>query len=161
MEPRRHGERAMSSNEFQSALYPTQARMLDAIAEQWITATGANATSDVLRSLSVMSDAELAAEAIEGWGLDQPAERYHATREDGDIEQRSHMQAMDYTAVDLERAFARLRAEVTIPRSSIRALRTEAGEHGDLAQVEICDRALGGGIDAIRECARVIADGRG
>lgn len=39
----------------------------------------------------------------------------------------------------------------------IEELRDEAGRAGDLAQVEICDRALGGDDDAIDECARVIA----
>lgn len=40
----------------------------------------------------------------------------------------------------------------------IRALSTEAGEHGDLEMVAICERALAGDEQARRECTRVIAD---
>lgn len=45
-----------------------------------------------------------------------------------------------------------------ITDTQIRALRNEAGETGDLEQIEICDRALSGDEDAREECARVIAD---
>ncbi len=41
--------------------------------------------------------------------------------------------------------------------NQVEALRTEAGEHGDLNQVAVCDRALAGDEDAIAECQRVIA----
>jgi hypothetical protein len=37
----------------------------------------------------------------------------------------------------------------------IRLLSNEAGEHGDLEQVAICERALAGDDDAIAECIRV------
>ena len=47
---------------------------------------------------------------------------------------------------------------VRVSPAQIRALRSEAGVAGDLAQVAICDRALAGDADARRECARVIAD---
>lgn len=40
----------------------------------------------------------------------------------------------------------------------IERLETEAGEHGDLEQVEICRRALAGDEGAIAECERVLRD---
>lgn len=42
--------------------------------------------------------------------------------------------------------------------TQLRALRTEASQAGDLAQVTLCDRALDGDTAALVECARVIAD---
>lgn len=47
---------------------------------------------------------------------------------------------------------------VTITNSQIEALREEAGAHGDLEQVAICDRALDGFKTDRAECARVIAE---
>lgn len=47
-----------------------------------------------------------------------------------------------------------------IDNDALRALRQEAGEHGDLGMVAICDRALGGDDEAVLECARVIAEAR-
>lgn len=46
----------------------------------------------------------------------------------------------------------------TITLAQIEALRTEAGEHGDIDQVAICDRALAGDASAVAECERVIRD---
>lgn len=43
-----------------------------------------------------------------------------------------------------------------ITDAQIRALSTEAAEHGDLAQVAVCERALDGDGAARAECARVI-----
>lgn len=40
-------------------------------------------------------------------------------------------------------------------RREIRAMRDEAAEHNDLAQVAICDRALEGDEAAMAECERV------
>jgi hypothetical protein len=40
----------------------------------------------------------------------------------------------------------------------IQALRTDAGQAGDLEQVRICDAALAGDPEAIAECERVIND---
>lgn len=40
----------------------------------------------------------------------------------------------------------------------VRALREEAKAAGDVAQVEICDRALLGDVEALAECERVIAE---
>lgn len=47
----------------------------------------------------------------------------------------------------------------TITDSQIRALRAEAGAHGDAAMVRTCDRALAG-RGGRGECARAIADAR-
>ena len=44
----------------------------------------------------------------------------------------------------------------TITPAQISALRDEAGAHGDLEQVEVCERALNGDTKAIAECVRVI-----
>jgi hypothetical protein len=44
----------------------------------------------------------------------------------------------------------------TIIDDTIMALRVEAGQAGDTAQVAICDRALSGSQRARAECARVI-----
>lgn len=46
----------------------------------------------------------------------------------------------------------------SITNSQIESLMVEAGEHGDTAQVEICERALAGDAAARAECERVIAD---
>ena len=47
---------------------------------------------------------------------------------------------------------------IEITDTQIRKLETEAGEHGDLEQVEICRKALAGDSDARAECARVIEE---
>jgi hypothetical protein len=44
-----------------------------------------------------------------------------------------------------------------ISDEQIRALRDDAGSAGDLKQVKVCDRALGGSARARRECAEVMA----
>jgi len=44
--------------------------------------------------------------------------------------------------------------------AEIQGLRGAAGQAGDLEQVAICDRALGGDEAARTECAQVIADAR-
>uniref|UniRef100_A0A6M3J2Q3 Uncharacterized protein n=1 Tax=viral metagenome TaxID=1070528 RepID=A0A6M3J2Q3_9ZZZZ len=48
----------------------------------------------------------------------------------------------------------------TITNSQIRKLRIGAGQAGDLEQVAICDHALDGDGDALRQCEAVIADAR-
>lgn len=47
---------------------------------------------------------------------------------------------------------------IDITNDQIEALRAEAGEAGDMAQVAICERALAGDMAARVECAHVIAD---
>ena len=46
--------------------------------------------------------------------------------------------------------------EATPTDTQLEALRTEAGQAGDLAQVALCDRALDGDAAALAACARVI-----
>lgn len=89
------------SYEFQSTLFPSLDSMLNAIAGEWISAGGNNSNEDIRRFFDEATDAELAAEAIEGWGLDRVA--------DFD-EEESHKARHDYTAEDLAEAFARIRA---------------------------------------------------
>ena len=43
-------------------------------------------------------------------------------------------------------------------RRQIQALSDEAASHGDLEQVELCERALDGDMAARRECAKAIAN---
>jgi hypothetical protein len=50
--------------------------------------------------------------------------------------------------------------ETKITTDQIEALRQESGEAGDSEQVAICDRALAGNQDALRECFRVINEAR-
>lgn len=45
-----------------------------------------------------------------------------------------------------------------ITEDQITELRTEAGEHGDLDMVAICDRAIDGDRTARERCAEVISD---
>ena len=52
-------------------------------------------------------------------------------------------------------------AVTVLDARKIEALRTAAGQAGDLAQIAICDRADAGDRDAIIECARVMADAAG
>jgi len=40
---------------------------------------------------------------------------------------------------------------------NIQLLRSEAGQHGDLEMVTICERALAGDDEAVAECERVIS----
>ena len=92
--------------EWNSTLFRTRADMLDAIAHAWIGAWGRNSREEVLRSLNEATDADLAAELIETWGLDQPR-----SPELFEYDERpSHMSEHDYTKEDLTEAFARARA---------------------------------------------------
>lgn len=45
---------------------------------------------------------------------------------------------------------------MTMDMTQIEALRTEAGQAGDLAQVALCDAALAGDEAALAECERVL-----
>lgn len=44
-----------------------------------------------------------------------------------------------------------------VTNRQVEALREEAASAGDMAMVEICNRALGGDAEARQECGRVIA----
>lgn len=50
-----------------------------------------------------------------------------------------------------------IRAELGVTLAQVCALRTDAGEHGDLEQVKVCNRALARDPEALIECARVLA----
>jgi hypothetical protein len=91
----------MASNEFSGMLYRSQAEMLRAIAEMWITAGGSNSDTDVAAFLASASDDDLAAEAIEAWGLDRPTDYGDGV---------SHMASEGYSRSDLAGAFADFRA---------------------------------------------------
>ncbi|QXM25487.1 hypothetical protein KO353_04465 [Elioraea tepida] len=97
--------------EWAGSLYRTRAEMLDAIAEAWATACGHASPAETRRNFDEATDAELAAEAIAGWGLDQPRGRRFSL----DDERPSHMVEHEYTAADLAEAFARLRARLGRP----------------------------------------------
>jgi len=62
------------SYEWNSTLFQTQAEMLDAMAWAWISAHDSNAEAEIERFFAQATDAELAAEMIETWGLDQNPE---------------------------------------------------------------------------------------
>jgi hypothetical protein len=96
----------MVRNEFQNSLFRTTADMLDAIAEEWLSAGGANSEEMQRAFLDESTDAELAIEAIDGWGLDRH----------GDFGEPSHMEFNEYTTSDLAAAFARLRARLQAAR---------------------------------------------
>jgi len=94
----------MVRNEFGSFLYRTTTDMLDAIAEEWLSAGGANSKEMQREFLAEASDAELAIEAIDGWGLNLRGDFY--------FDDPSHMEFNEYTADDLAAAFARIRARI-------------------------------------------------
>ena len=83
------------------SLYQTRAAMLDAIAAAWATAWGRNSQAETLQAFEKKTDAELAEETIDAWGLDSDAELCA----EGD----THMTRFGYTAADLAAAFGRLR----------------------------------------------------
>jgi hypothetical protein len=96
-------------------LFPTRAAMLAAIAEAWLTANGHASPAEVAATLAECTDAELAAQVIEGWGLAVPADAQDASMLGRPAEGPSHMERYAYSADDLAAAFARLRAEAEAP----------------------------------------------
>jgi hypothetical protein len=64
----------MADFEFGGCLYATRNKLLAAIAEEFMTAGGANSVETMLHDFPDQSDDELAGECIEGWGLDTPGE---------------------------------------------------------------------------------------
>ena len=87
--------------EWGGSLFRTRNDMLDAIAEAWATAWGRNSQAETLQAFEKKTDAELAAEAIAGWGLDC------GTGWCGEDE--PHMTRFGYGAKDLAEAFGRVR----------------------------------------------------
>ena len=94
------------SYEWGDTLFRTETAMLDAIAEAWVTARGHASPAETRRNFHEATDAELAAAAIDGWGLDQPRGRRFSL----DGERPSNMDEHEYTAADLAEAFARVRS---------------------------------------------------
>ena len=94
--------------EFQSSLYRDAREVADAIAGEWITAGGINSREDQARFLADMTDAELAAEAIEGWGLAEPVE--HGWNEEGEPVELPWLETRDIDQAGIAAAFARYRA---------------------------------------------------
>jgi hypothetical protein len=91
----------MSNYEFGGSLYGNRAMVLNAIAGEWMHAGGANTADDIREALATTSDADLAAECIDAWKLD----------ESDDADELSAMERDDWTAEDLAAAFARQREE--------------------------------------------------
>ena len=87
--------------EFGSALYRNQNEMTKAIAEEYITAHGSNSAEFVAEALCRMTDEALAADCIDGWGLDK-ADDYG-----DDVE--THMSFNGYDAGDLAAEFRKMR----------------------------------------------------
>jgi hypothetical protein len=106
---------ANMQHQWTDTLFRTRAAMLDAIAEAWITANGHASPAEVAATLAELTDAELAAEAIEGWGLATPADAMDAAMLGRPAEGPSHMEREGYSADDLAAAFARLRASASAP----------------------------------------------
>ena len=92
--------------EWGDTLFRTKTAMLDAIAAAWVTARGHASPDETRRNFDESTDAELAAAAIDGWGLDQPRGRRFSL----DDERPSHMAEYGYSVEDLTAAFARVRA---------------------------------------------------
>jgi hypothetical protein len=88
--------------EFQNTLHRTADEMCDAIAGEWLSAGGMNSRETMLGFLAEMTDEQLAAECILGWGFDQP--------ESEDAEE-TWMDARGADAADIESAFANLRRD--------------------------------------------------
>lgn len=68
------------------------------------------------------------------------------------------MDQMEAQAGEIDRSD--LEALMVVTEADIKALRREAREAGDEAQVALCDEALEGGVRAEQECARVIREAR-
>ena len=91
--------------EFGGSLYRNEADMLDEIAHAWTTAGGAHTHAEVCDILLTFTDSDLAADCITEWELDTPPDPDDQAR-------HSHMMTHYYQASDLERAFARFRADI-------------------------------------------------
>lgn len=94
----------MIRNEFAGTLYRTTTDMLDAIAEEWLSAGGASGIDFQRAFLAELSDDEAAAAVIKEWKLDRC------------FDEKPHMELNGYTASDLAAAFARLRARIQAAR---------------------------------------------
>ncbi len=89
----------MTKNEFGGTLYRNTAEMIDAIAEEYITARGSIGTDAVYDLLSEMSETRLAADCIESFGLNM-------RDDEGNL---SHAEYNGYNDKDLGAAFREMR----------------------------------------------------
>lgn len=103
--------------EFQGALYRCEREMLDAIAETWLSAGGANSAETQREFLKTVSTDKLADECIEAWGLADDRYIVADYDDEGSEVRQSHMEFNDYTAADLESAFWRLSSAVSRDKS--------------------------------------------
>jgi len=87
-------------NEFQSSLYPSTRHMIESIAEEWISAGGSWSKEAIAETLHDYTNDELAAECVEGWGLDFIPD---------DDSNESHMTFNGYSSGDLSEAFNDMR----------------------------------------------------
>lgn len=102
-----------------------------------------NTVTEGLQGCNVCDEAiQCAQRAADRLGTD-----VHLVDDDG--EWIVHPAAADGTRAPADR-------HVTITTRQVEMLRDEAAAHGDLAQVEVCDRAMEGDGNALSECQRVI-----
>lgn len=85
------------SYKFQSALFYSRTDLCNAIAGEWMTAGGLNSRQDVDDACTQGAES-LAAECIDGWGLDQP---------ESDLDPTTWMRARETDRDDIVRAFER------------------------------------------------------
>jgi len=93
-------------HEFQNTLHYTESSMLDHIAATYITADGANSPRTVAEALATLTDAYMARECVEGFGLDESG--IEGCGLGGDV---SHMEFNGYSIGDLAAAMGRFREE--------------------------------------------------
>ena len=89
--------------EFAGCLYNNRTALLAAVAETWLTASGGNSAAEILAMPE--SDEALAAECVEGWGLDQP-------RDQDDAESESQLERWDVSEAELAAAMGEYRASL-------------------------------------------------
>ena len=93
--------------EFQNFLFRSQGDMLRAMAETWLSSDGSTSEEGQREILAEQTNEQLAAECIEGWGLDEGGD---VGSEPWELEdERSHMAFNGYDAGMLAAAFADLR----------------------------------------------------
>lgn len=98
-----------TKHEFGGFLYRSFDEMLTAIARTWLSSDGANSIEFQKQEIARATDQELAAECIEGYGLDEGGDAWDPF---DDEEEPSHAAFNGYDAEDLAGAFADLREEL-------------------------------------------------
>lgn len=86
-----------SKYEFSGSIYEDKARMLDAMAKEWLEASGVRSRDDVI-AMDITPDHEVPG-WIEAWELDRS--------DPDDIKRPSHMDRCGYTEADLVDALRR------------------------------------------------------